>query len=193
VATDPCVSCTGDEVCSGGACVVPACGAGGPCRVFLSSILYDGNLGGLSGADAKCQALADAAGVSGIYKAWLSDSTGAPISRFTPSSGPYRLVNGTTIAGNWADLTDGNLAAPITVTETGGSVGPIPLVWTYTLSNGTAGGAFGHCENWSTNVGPSGPWADVGDATRSDAYWTGNGTAATYCNIRQYLYCFQQR
>src|SRR5215212_6677746 len=51
----------------------PPCGAGGPCSVFLSSITYDGNLGGLSGADAKCQGLAAVAGLPGIYKAWLSD------------------------------------------------------------------------------------------------------------------------
>src|SRR5215207_4919203 len=36
--------CGPDQVCSGGACIAPACGAGGPCHVFLSSIRYQGNL-----------------------------------------------------------------------------------------------------------------------------------------------------
>src|SRR4051812_26024409 len=77
-----------------------ACGSGSSC-VFVSSALYSGALGGLSGADSKCQGLAAAAGLPGAYKAWLADTTGAPISRFVHSTGPYRLVNGTTIAANW--------------------------------------------------------------------------------------------
>src|SRR5215211_4295256 len=164
---DPCARCSGDEVCSGGACLVPACGAGGPCRVFLSSIRYDGNLGGLNGADAKCQDLANAAGLPGSYKAWLSDSTSSPSSRFVPSTGPYRLVTGTTIAANWTDLTDGPLLAPITVTETGGGFGSSERVWTHSLSNGNAGADPGaHCANWSTN-GPGAEGKD-GSATNID-------------------------
>src|SRR4051794_402552 len=80
-----------------------ACGSSSSC-VFVSSALYSGALGGLSGADSKCQGLAAAAGLPGSYKAWLADTTGAPISRFVHSTGPYRLVNGTTIAANWTDL-----------------------------------------------------------------------------------------
>src|SRR5829696_1025127 len=136
---DPCARCSGDEVCSGGACFVPACGAGGACRVFLSSIRYAGNLGGLSGADAKCQGLADAAGLPGSYQAWLSDSTSSPSSRFVPSTGPYQLINGTTIAANFTDLVDGTLLAPIDVTETGGGVGSSEVTWTHTLSTGNGG------------------------------------------------------
>jgi cysteine-rich repeat protein len=41
-------------------------------KVFVSSQMYDGNLGGLAGADAKCQALADAANLTGTYMAWIS-------------------------------------------------------------------------------------------------------------------------
>jgi len=36
-------------------------------RVFVTSETYDGNLGGIAGADSKCQALADAAGLDGIW------------------------------------------------------------------------------------------------------------------------------
>jgi hypothetical protein len=175
--------------CQSGGCVEPVCGAGGPCWVFLSSILYDGNLGGLSGADAKCQGLAAAAGLPGTYKAWLSDTTSSPASRFVPSSGPYQLVNGTTIAANWADLTDGNLAAPISVTETGGGVGATDNTWTYTRMDGTPGGINNvHCKNWSTTAPISG--GDVGVANFSDNFWTqADGSS---CNSACHLYCFQQ-
>ncbi|MFO0674362.1 MAG: DUF1554 domain-containing protein [Polyangiaceae bacterium] len=44
-------------------------------RIFLTSTVYDGNLGGLAGADAKCQARADAASLGGTWKAILSTRT----------------------------------------------------------------------------------------------------------------------
>ena len=44
-------------------------------KVFNSSTSYNGNLGGLTGADAKCQSRAAAAGLTGTYKAWLSSTT----------------------------------------------------------------------------------------------------------------------
>jgi hypothetical protein len=182
--------------CAGGTCqngscvaasapVAPACGVGGPCRVFVSSTLYSGALGGLSGADAKCQGLAESAGLPGTYKAWLSDSNGSPFSRFVPSSGPYQLVNGTTIAVNWTDLTDGHLLAPISVTETGG--GAISNAWTHTRTDGARDGvANGHCSNWSMNAGAG----DDGDPEQSDPDWT--GWLLSSCAFHRYLYCFQQ-
>jgi hypothetical protein len=82
-----------------------------------------------------------AAGLPGTYQAWLSDSTGSPNTRFVRSTGPYRLVNGHTIAANFADLTDGILAAPISVTETLGGVGGGATTWTHTKLDGGEGGS----------------------------------------------------
>src|SRR5215207_1922206 len=140
--------------CQNGSCVAPPvpqspqsppCGAGVPCRVFLSSTTYDGDLGGLSGADAKCQGLAKAAGLPGIYKAWLSDNTGAPSARFVASSSPYQLITGKPIAANFADLTDGNLLARISVTEKGGAYGTTVYTWSNTKSDGTSASTTEHC------------------------------------------------
>ena len=83
------------------------CGEGGPCRVFVTSTEYGGIIGGLTGADTICQQLAEASNLSGTYKAWLSDSTDSPSTRFVRSTGPYQLVDGTRIAANWTSLTDG--------------------------------------------------------------------------------------
>ena len=44
-------------------------------RVFVTSVAYNGNLGQLSGADAKCQAHADAASLGGAWKALISGSS----------------------------------------------------------------------------------------------------------------------
>src|SRR5262245_56445509 len=53
-----------------GACT---CTAPARMRVFTTSLKYPAALGGLTGADAKCNAAAQAAGLPGTYKAWLSD------------------------------------------------------------------------------------------------------------------------
>ncbi len=70
--------------------------------VFVTSATFKSNLGGLAGADDKCQAEADdAASIvpSGIYLAWLSDGTDSPDTRFTKSSHPYVLPVASTACG----------------------------------------------------------------------------------------------
>lgn len=57
----------------------------GPKRIFLTSTVYDGNLGGLAGADAKCQARADAAHLGGTWKAILSTRTIDAVDRIDAS------------------------------------------------------------------------------------------------------------
>ncbi|TSC66687.1 MAG: hypothetical protein CEO21_126, partial [Microgenomates group bacterium Gr01-1014_80] len=86
-------------------------------RVFETSLTYDGNLGGLAGADSKCQTLADTSGRGGTWKAWLSDSATSVSSRFTHATVSYKLLNGTTIANDWNNLTSGTILAPINLTE----------------------------------------------------------------------------
>jgi hypothetical protein len=108
-----------------------------------------------------------------------------------PSSGSYQLVDGTTIAANFTDLTDGTLAAPIDVTETGGGDGGEDSVWTHTLANGNRGGDLDvNCENWSTDAA-TGPQGNVGLAIRTNPEWTDRGRSL--CNFPRHLYCFQQR
>jgi len=45
------------------------------CTVFTTSTFHQGNLGGLAGADAICNARAAEASLPGIYMAWLADQT----------------------------------------------------------------------------------------------------------------------
>jgi hypothetical protein len=170
--------------------VPPTCGTGAPCLVFVTSTTHLGSLGGLTGADAICQQRALAASLPGTYKAWLSDSTQSPATRFVQSPGPYRRVDGVTIAANWADLTDGTLAAPITVAETGAVFDALILrSWTHTLANGTAGGVLNvHCNNWTTDS--NGVSGDEGQVAATNDNWTDFGSGT--CNNDFHLYCFQQ-
>ena len=162
----------------------------GPCRVFLSSTTQTGNLGGLAGGDAICQNLAASASLPGTYRAWLSDDTQSPATRFSQSAGPYHLLNGVAIASSWADLTDGNLAAPITLAENGISFNaPALRAWTNTLADGTRGGTLNeNCANWTSSA--NGADGDEGQVTATSDNWT--DFASGTCNNQFHLYCFQQ-
>jgi hypothetical protein len=183
-------ACPDGQVCWLGVCERP-CGEGGSCRVFVTAVnAFRGNLGGLAGADAQCQSSAQNAGLPGTYMAWLSDDTESPSTRFLlKSTGPYRTVDGVTIANNWTDLTDGELAETIFVTETGYYPGNVFRVWTHTRPDGAAGGVGNaHCQNWSTLS-----YAEFGDAGfsgSSTAEWTEH--SVTSCVEQKRLYCFQQ-
>jgi hypothetical protein len=186
--------------------------------VFVTSNTYQGNLGGLDGADAECQRLASDAGLSGTFKAWLSDSKTSASSRLTHSSGPYALVTGLVVANDWAGLTSGTLLHAIDTTERGGSApaaatsptncggtdcnthGCAPSAWTNSLSDGTIVDAHLTCSDWtSTNDVSDCGGADAGSdetesiwgqATKADSTWSGLGYAP--CAAYASLYCVEQ-
>ena len=88
-----------------------ASGQDQPMGFFITSVgPGDGaNLGGLEGADAHCQALAEAAGAGERqWHAYLSTTAGggqpAVDARDRIGEGPWRNANGQMIAGNVADL-----------------------------------------------------------------------------------------
>lgn len=186
-----CVPCADDEACTPeGVCGPPqTCGNGGPCLVFVTSAEFSGNLGGLTGADAVCQQLAQANALPGTFRAWLSDETGSPSTRFVQSTGLYVLRNGTVVANDWADLTDGPLLAPIEITEEQSAVVG-GRTWTNTerdglplLSNQK------HCNNWTSAADPF--IGHFGRAFASNGEWTDSGNHLP-CEQTAHLYCFQQ-
>jgi len=135
-----------------------------PRRIFVTSTIYTGNLGGLGGADMKCQGLADAAQLGGTFVAWLSDDTGSPTTRLdTGFTGAYKLVDGTVIASaGWTDLSDGMLAHAIDHDEKGNSTQG-GLVWSNTTPAGDKVGAAS-CVSWSSME-----FVDSGGAGSSNA------------------------
>ena len=56
--------------------------------VFLLEDGVRGDIGGVAAADQTCNDAAEAAGLPGTYKAWLSDSTSSPSTRFVRSDLP---------------------------------------------------------------------------------------------------------
>jgi len=129
------------------------CGTDSNC-VFLTKDTWAAMyLGGLEGADQKCAQAAQAAGLPGTYKAWLSDHAISADSRLSHSSAPYKLTDGTVIAKDWADLTDGTLSAPIHLSEAGTEPNTGRQPWTNTTTNGAVLDARGTrvCDDWKGN------------------------------------------
>jgi len=78
-----------------------------PMTFFITSTDQSGNLGGLAGADALCQRLAQAGGspATRTWHAYLStQGEGAVNARDRIGNGPWHAANGTKIADNVADL-----------------------------------------------------------------------------------------
>ncbi len=127
-----------------------------------------GNLGGLEGADAHCQSLAEAAGAGHrSWRAYLStqatDSAPAANARDRIGDGPWGNAKGVPMAANLDDLhyNNANLNYENSLDENGeavnsGASGDTPNrhdVLTGTLLDGTAppAGDDASCSNWTSN------------------------------------------
>lgn len=153
--------------------------------VFVTNQTYDGNLGGLTGGDEKCNSAAQAAGLSGTFRAWLSLDFMNPSNRFDRSLTPYVLLDNTTIATDFDDLIDGNIQAPIDKNEYGQPVSP-SNAWTNTKANGFPSSFSNNCEQWSFPFGTG----VTGSTGESDNEWT--AIELQPCSRPARLYCFQQ-
>jgi len=165
-------------------------------RAFVTSQLFSSDLGGLSGADAKCQSLADAAGLGGSYVAWLSDTTTSASQRLSHLAGPYVLVDdATVIADDWAELTSGNIQHAIDVTELGTAPPAgtneclvdwnMAVVWTCT-SNAGETECESACGDWTGQPGT----CSLGWVASSE-FWSA-GCNGDLCTGTAALYCFEQ-
>jgi hypothetical protein len=186
-------ACRSDEGCYEGACAV-LCEGGTPCdrRVFVTSGIFNGAIR-IEGADQQCKDAAARAGLRGTFLAWLSGYTVSPSSRFSHSTTPYRLPNGTLVANDWAQLISGALAAPINQTELGTQPGPEVRVWTATLPDGNLdthpNGQFGNdCQAFQTTYFEA--YGTAGSTNAADAGWT--QAESVQCATPLALYCFQQ-
>jgi hypothetical protein len=172
-------------------------------RVAVSSVPFDGNLGGLTGADEICQDLVDAAGWPGDPKvlAWLSDGNKSALERIsaTMPSKPYALVNGRRVAGDLASLIADGPGDGIDLDEYGTAWTAI-TVWTNTAITGEAFSPTDHCFGW-TSASPDAASARVGlnavPKLPEDAYdqwsqmkkWT--SSKSQKCHTAQHLYCVE--
>jgi hypothetical protein len=154
-----------------------------PNIAFVTSTSHTGNLGGIAGADAVCQARASAAGLPGTYRAWLSTSTANAIDRFTGASGWIR-VDGKPFVNTATDLANQRLFTPLRITETGADVGS-STAHTATNSNGTRHASSSTCNNYTTALPSDSLIGGVTDVQGS--LWTVFSFAN--CATQSRLYC----
>lgn len=184
-----CGQCPAGQACVDDRCV--GCGQGGDCTVFATSTTHTGELGGITGADAICQNLADQAGLPGTFKAWISDATESPATSFTQNPGRYVRTDGLPVAANWTTLVSGaTLSVPIDRNETGAYIAADREAWTNTLPSGLPAANVNNllCNAWTDGSG--GFSGRVGAIDEVDEDWTNDHSDP--CNSTWRLYCFQQ-
>ncbi len=156
--------------------------------LFVSSMSYSGKLGGLEGADAKCQALAAAADLPSpeLFMAWISDSDASPQSRFKPPiDGEYILPNGLEVASDWDSLVAGvDLQVAINVDETKTVITKPFRVWSNTTATGV-GLDGSDCNGWTSDE--LGVLGSYGTASEVSALWSHTDTE--WCSKKYRLYC----
>ncbi|MCY1056739.1 hypothetical protein [Nannocystis sp. SCPEA4] len=169
--------------------------------LFMTSQKFDGDLGGVSGADLKCHAAASAAGLPNAnkYRAWLSDNFQSPETRFDQwdlPGVPVILTGGLIVADDLLDLVDNGPHTGIARTEFGEALFK-ERVWTNTSAFGEIFSIDDHCDNWLAADGllqarsginalvvEDGPeW----DSWRAERWWT--SFAGLTCSAFAHLYC----
>lgn len=152
---------------------------------FITSRTGTGNLGGLAGADATCQALATAVGAGGkTWAAYLSTSTPMVNAKDRIGTGPWFNAKGVKVADSVADLHSANSAINKAngLDEKGQAVPGAADnpnqhdILTGSLMDGTVNGTA-NCANWTSEVA-AGVSAAVGHFDR-----TGGGTNPTSWNF----------
>ena len=157
-----------------------------PNYVFVTSTEHTaGAIGGLEGADAICQARADAAGLPGTYRAWLSGPGVDARDRLAGASGWIR-PDGRPFARDLTQILDGRFYYPLLLDEKG-AVPQTWWVWTGTTLDGLGyddGGDW--CAGWTSNDGEL--YAVQGDFEAGRPSWTESFSSSCANSAR--LYCF---
>lgn len=159
--------------------------------IFVTSGSWNANLGGLAGADAKCQSAATAAGLGGTWKAILSSTTvdakdhisiTMPVYNLRPagSGGTQKIVDDEAAFWNSNSV---DWSAGIQYQENG--ISSTNDVWTGTEDNGVQN--MSTCSDW-TDGATSGPTILAGEADETDGnQFIENDT--TDCSDTNSLYC----
>ena len=180
--------------------IVPCSGS---CRfsgriAFLSSLEFDGNLGGLAGAGEKGPQLAatfDPA-LAPTYVAWLSGAGSPAISRLTPANLPIVLRTGLQVAASLDELVTTGPFPGIYLTDDDQTLTDCE-VWTDTMFNGQTFESS-HCEGWGSNDALLNArfgynWLPIDSpdipSWTKDHCWTSKDNGS--CAMLRRLYCFE--
>ena len=148
------------------------------------------DVGGRSGADAKCAAEATAAGLTGTYLAALATSTAGMGARFDLTLAQWLRPDGIPIAAYSSQFFNGAHVSAFNVTAAGAHLGNV-MAWTGTYGGATQTGSLSiTCQDWTSSASSNQGMA--GDAFLSSDYWVNPGDNTQACNLLAHLYCMQQ-
>ena len=161
-------------------------------RVFTTHATYHGDLGGLSGADDKCQSAADDSGnpalVGRKFAAWMSISEAGSEAkdRLTHGTLAYDHTRDSAVANDWSGFASSTHLQPMRYDENGNDVGD-DFVWTGTDALGFA--VTDDCNGWADGTN-----AHSGVVGASSIV-TGMGwsdVTSTTCDQVAHLYCVER-
>ncbi len=151
--------------------------------IFVSSMTYTGNLGGLAGADQKCNELAQNADLPGTFIAWLSDQNTHAKDRVGNATGWVR-PDGNPVATTLDTLMKGNHLYPPVKDENGVYLDN-PGTYSWTGTNDMGEKVAGElCDDWALETG----MGRGGVVRMSTRFWT-QGLGNIPCNTTRHLYC----
>jgi hypothetical protein len=164
-------------------------------RIFVTSTSYNGNLGGIAGADTKCTTRAAAASLTGTWKALISDYSTDARNR---SSHQELILNmaGEVVAIGYKDLFMSwpNIDSPtilqnsVGFNEFGAAVNGTNW-WNGNDESGRSN-SYSNCDNWTHGGGSFG--GHMGETSRmSTGFYGGNGNNFN-CNNMMRIICFQE-
>ncbi len=159
---------------------------------FLSDIQIYANFGSLDVPNKICNTIADEFGLSGSYKAWISNNTewSANTTSFVNFKGWYKLPADPLInlAKGWKGLVIDSLHHPLNIHADGSINENGDNVWTGTLPNGEGLMNY-NCNEWTEfNFETK---AFVGSIQDVAGAWTYNGQETCNRNNTRGFYCFQ--
>lgn len=157
--------------------------------VFVTTAKRSGDLGGLDGGDALCNAEAKSSGLTTRFVAYLhagGGDTGHPGHRLTDAG--WSRSDGTV-----AFTTNPHFQrplAPLALTADGAALGAGELVWT-----GVYNGPLSNCGPndaaiWTSTTAQAIPGGGIGDPLRNDEGWESAGKRD--CTELLHVYCFEQ-
>lgn len=195
-----CGTCAESETCVDDLCLETSC-PDGVKRVFVTSQSFNGDLAvaggtgddGLAGGDALCTLVAEAAGIGGTWRAWLSADGVDAIDRIADVAPWHTTGPGCAqVFPSRAAITVYGPEVAIEHDERGRPVND--STWTGTDENGRSDTL--DCEGWTMSVAWIGNFRmeegliGVPGATVGSSQWT--SSVSHPCDFENALYCFEQ-
>jgi hypothetical protein len=155
-------------------------------RAFVLNATTTGAaLGGIAGADMKCQGAATMAGLSGTFRALVASNTASAISRFDLAGSNWVRMDGLPIAASPQQFAATSWSAALNISAEGYYEESFLSAWTGAATLGAAGTTATTCNNWTGgNNGYQGTY------TALDGKAVFDGVAVA-CTLPNRLYCLE--